>query len=329
MRNARVDSYRLAVLSALFNEMRRDDSVIMMGEDVGAAGGVFKQTDGLFAEFGQDRVIDTPISESGAFGIAVGAAMTGQRPVFEVMFGDFITLIMDQLVNQAAKVSYMSAGQFAVPLVLRTAVGVGGNLGPQHSQSLHAWVSHVPGLKVVMPSTPADAKGLMTAAIRDNGPVVFFEDRMLYNLRDEVPDGEHLVPIGVADIKRQGKDVTIVAISRMVRIALAAADLLAHDGISAEIIDPRSLVTLDLDTIIESVKKTSRAVVVDGGYRQFGVTGEIAASIGEFAFDWLDAPVIRIGAADLPIPFSKPLEALVLPDAARLAADVTALVRGR
>jgi pyruvate/2-oxoglutarate/acetoin dehydrogenase E1 component len=328
MRDGRVDSYRSAIISALFEEMRRDESVIIMGEDVGAAGGVFKQTEGLFAEFGQERVIDTPISESGAFGIAVGAATTGQRPIFEVMFGDFITLVMDQLVNQAAKVSYMSAGQFAVPLVLRTAVGVGGNLGPQHSQSLHAWVSHVPGLKVVMPSTPADAKGLMTAAIRDNGPVVFFEDRMLYNVRDEVPDGEHLVPIGVADIKRQGKDVTIIAISRMVRTALAAADLLARDGISVEIVDPRSLVPLDLDTIIGSVKKTSRAVVVDGGYRQFGVTGEIAASIGELAFDWLDAPVIRIGGANLPIPFSKPLEAMVLPDAARLAADVTALVRG-
>jgi pyruvate dehydrogenase E1 component beta subunit len=328
MSNGRVDSYRSAILSALFGEMRRDESVIIMGEDVGAAGGVFKQTEGLFAEFGQARVIDTPISESGAFGIAVGAAMTGQRPIFEVMFGDFITLVMDQLVNQAAKVGYMSAGQFTVPLVLRTAVGVGGNLGAQHSQSLHAWVSHVPGLKVVMPSTPADAKGLMTAAIRDNGPVVFFEDRMLYNVRDEVPSGEHLVPIGVADVKRQGKDVTVIAISRMVRVALAAADLLARDGISAEIIDPRSLVPLDLDTIIASVKKTARAVVVDGGYRQFGVTGEIAASIGELAFDWLDAPVIRIGGANLPIPFSKALEAMVLPDAARLAAGVTVLVRG-
>jgi acetoin:2,6-dichlorophenolindophenol oxidoreductase subunit beta len=223
----------------------------------------------------------------------------------------------------------MSAGQFAVPLVLRTAIGVGGNLGPQHSQSLHAWVSHVPGLKVVMPSTPADAKGLMTAAIRDDGPVVFFEDRMLYNVRDAVPGGEHLVPIGVADIKLQGEDVTIVAVSRMVRVAVAAAGLLARDGISAEVVDVRSLVPLDLGTIVESVKKTSRAVVVDGGYRQFGVTGEIAASITESAFDWLDAPVIRIAGVDLPIPFAKPLETLVLPDAARLAADVTTLLRGR
>ena len=329
MSSSHVDTYRSAVLAALFNEMRRDQSVILMGEDVGTAGGVFKQTEGLFAEFGGERVIDTPISESGAFGIAVGAAMTGQRPVFEVMFGDFITLVMDQLVNQAAKVSYMSAGQFTVPLVLRTAVGIGGNLGPQHSQSLHAWVSHIPGLKVVMPSTPADAKGLMAAAIRDGGPVVYIEDRMLYNLREAVPDGDYVVPIGVADVKRPGHDVTIVAISRMLKVALAAADLLARDGISAEVIDPRTLVPLDIDTIVELVKKTSRAVVVDGGYRQFGVTGEIASTIGEIAFDWLDAPIIRIGGANVPIPFSKPLEPLVLPDAERLATEVAVLVRGK
>ena len=205
MPNARNITYRSAVLEALAGEMRRDQNVILMGEDVGAAGGVFKQTDGLFAQFGGERVIDTPISEAGAFGIAVGAAMTGQRPVFEVMFGDFITLIMDQLVNQAAKVNYMSAGQFSVPLVLRTAVGIGANLGPQHSQSLHAWTAHIPGLKVVMPSSPADAKGLMTAAIRDDNPVVFFEDRMLYNVLGEVPQSEHVVPIGSAEVKRSGK----------------------------------------------------------------------------------------------------------------------------
>ena len=326
MSSIRVDSYRSAVLAALFNEMRRDESVILMGEDVGAAGGVFKQTEGLFAEFGAERVIDTPISESGAFGIAVGAAMTGQRPVFEVMFGDFITLVMDQLANQAAKVSYMSAGQFRVPLVLRTAVGIGGNLGPQHSQSLHAWVSHIPGLKVVMPSSPADAKGLMAAAVRDGGPVVYFEDRMLYNLREPVPEGDYVVPIGVAEVKRVGQDVTIVATSRMVQVALAAAELLMRDGISAEVVDPRTLVPLDVDTIVESVKKPSRAVVVDGGYRQFGVTGEIASTIGEMAFDWLDAPILRIGGANIPIPFNKQLEPLVLPDAQRLAAEVAVLV---
>ena len=326
MSSIRVDSYRSAVLAALFNEMRRDESVILMGEDVGAAGGVFKQTEGLFAEFGAERVIDTPISESGAFGNAVGAAMTGQRPVFEVMFGDFITLVMDQLANQAAKVSYMSAGQFRVPLVLRTAVGIGGNLGPPGSQRLHAWVSHIPGLKVVMPSSPADAKGLMAAAVRDGGPVVYFEDRMLYNLREPVPEGDYVVPIGVAEVKRVGQDVTIVATSRMVQVALAAAELLMRDGISAEVVDPRTLVPLDVDTIVESVKKTSRAVVVDGGYRQFGVTGEIASTIGEMAFDWLDAPILRIGGANIPIPFNKQLEPLVLPDAQRLAAEVAVLV---
>ncbi len=329
MPEPRITTYRAAVLEALFAEMRRDESVLMIGEDVAAAGGVFKQTEGLFEAFGSGRVIDTPISEAGAFGIAVGAAMTGSRPVFEVMFGDFITLVMDQLVNQAAKVHYMSAGQIKVPLVLRTAVGIGANLGPQHSQSLHAWAAHIPGLKVVMPSSPADAKGLMTAAIRDDNPVVFFEDRMLYNRRGEVPEGEHLVPIGVADVKRAGDDVTIVATSRMVQVALAAADLLAADGISAEVVDPRSLVPLDVATLVKSIKKTSRAVVVDGGYRQYGITGEIAATLNEQAFDWLDAPILRIGAENVPVPFSKSLEPLVLPDPPRLAAVVAALVRGR
>ncbi|HXX09406.1 MAG TPA: alpha-ketoacid dehydrogenase subunit beta [Pseudolabrys sp.] len=329
MTSPRNVTYRAAVLEALFGEMRRDNSVILMGEDIGAAGGVFKQTEGLFDAFGAERVIDTPISEAGAFGIAVGAAMTGQRPVFEVMFGDFITLIMDQLVNQAAKINYMSAGQFNVPLVVRTAVGVGSNLGPQHSQSLHAWITHVPGLKVVMPSTPTDAKGLMAAAIRDNNPVVFFEDRMLYNRRDPVPDGDYVVPIGSAEVKRVGGDVTIIATGRMVHTALAAAELLAQQEISAEVVDPRSLVPLDVKSLVESVKKTSRAVVVDGGYRQYGITGEIATSVTEHAFDWLDAPVIRIGGADVPIPFSKTLELLTLPNAERLAHEAAALVRGQ
>lgn len=329
MPSARPLTYRAAVLEALFGEMRRDGTVIMLGEDIGAAGGVFKQTEGLFAEFGAARIIDTPISESGAFGMAVGAAMAGQRPVFEVMFGDFITLIMDQLVNQAAKLHYMSAGQFNVPLVVRTAVGIGGNLGPQHSQSLHAWSAHIPGLKVVMPSTPADAKGLMAAAIRDDNPVVFFEDRMLYNMRGDVPDRDHIVPIGRADVKREGRDVSIIAISRMVHTALAVAELLAKDDISAEVLDPRSLVPLDIDALVTSVKKTSRAIVVDGGYLQYGVTGELAATISEHAFDYLDAPVLRAGSANLPIPFSKTLEPLMLPDAQKLARAAAALVRGQ
>ena len=329
MPEPRIITYRAAILEALFAEMRRDPSVLVMGEDVGAAGGVFRQAAGLFEEFGAERVIDTPISESGAFGIAAGAAMSGSRPVFEVMFGDFITLVMDQLANQAAKVHYMSAGQISVPLVLRTAVGIGANLGPQHSQSLHAWTAHIPGLKVVMPSTPADAKGLMAAAIRDDNPVVYFEDRTLYTLRGDVPEGDHFVPIGVAEVKRAGEDVTIVATSRMVQVALAAAELLAADGISAEVVDPRSLVPLDVATLVESVRKTSRAVVVDGGYRQYGVTGEIAATITEQAFDWLDAPVMRIGAENVPIPFSRTLEPLVVPDAPRLAKAVAALVQRR
>src|SRR3974390_148731 len=317
MADPRPISYRTAVLEALFGEMRRDDSVILMGEDIGAAGGVFKQTEGLFAEFGAERVIDTPISESGAFGIAVGAAMTGQRPVFEVMFGDFITLVMDQLVNQAAKISYMSGGEFKVPLVVRTAVGVGSNLGPQHSQSLHAWLTHIPGLKVVMPSTPADAKGLMAAAIRDDGPVAFFEDRMLYNVRSDVPEEDYVVPIGAAEVKRAGKDITLIATGRMVQTALAAAELLASEEIFAEVVDPRTLVPLDVATLVHSVKKTSRAVVVDGGYRQYGITGEIAATVTEHAFDWLDAPGTRLAAADVPLPFSKTLEPLTLPRAGR------------
>lgn len=328
MPETRAITYRAAVLEALFAEMRRDRNVIVMGEDVAAAGGVFLQTEGLLAEFGASRVIDTPISESGAFGMTVGAAMTGLRPVFEVMFGDFITLVMDQLVNQAAKTHYLSAGQFRVPLVLRTAVGVGANLGAQHSQSLHAWIAHVPGLKLVVPSTPADAKGLMIAAIRDDNPVAFFEDRMLYNLRDAVPEGDEAVPIGRADIKRAGRHVTVVAVGRMVHVALKAAAILAQDGIEAEIVDPRSLVPLDVATLVQSVKKTSRAVVIDGGYRQYGITGEIAATIAEEAFDWLDAPVLRLAGEDVPIPFSRSLEPLVLPDAAKLAARVAALVRG-
>lgn len=326
MHDERVINYRAAILEALFVEMRRDPKVLLIGEDVGAAGGVFKQTEGLWAEFGDARVIDTPISEAGAFGIAVGAAMTGSRPIFEVMFGDFVTLVMDQLVNQAAKVHYMSAGQIQVPLVLRTAVGIGANLGPQHSQSLHAWAAHIPGLKVVMPATPADAKGLMIAAIRDPNPVIFFEDRMLYTTKGPVPENDHVIPIGQAEVKREGKDVTIVAISRMVRIALEAAELLSQNGISAEVIDLRSLVPLDVACLVQSVKKTNRAMVVDGGYRQYGVTGEIAATIAEEGFDWLDAPVRRIGGADVPIPFSKSLESLVLPDAPKLAAEVAALV---
>ncbi|WP_137179469.1 alpha-ketoacid dehydrogenase subunit beta [Roseomonas sp. AR75] len=321
-------SYREAVIEALAGEMRRDPSVVLMGEDIGAAGGVFRQTAGLFDEFGAARVIDTPISEAGAFGIAVGASMCGLRPVFEVMFGDFITLVMDPLVNQAAKLSYMSAGGFSAPLVLRTTMGVGSNLGPQHSQSLHAWACHVPGLKVALPASPADAKGLFASAIRDPNPVVIFEDRMLYTLRGPVPEGEHLVPLGSAALRRAGRDATVVATGRMVAHALDAADRLAGEGLEIEVIDPRSLVPLDLEALVASVRRTHRVLVVDGGARRYGAAAEIAAELAESAFDWLDAPVRRLAAEDVPIPISRTLEPLVQPDAARIAAAVHALVAG-
>jgi pyruvate dehydrogenase E1 component beta subunit len=314
MNEQRDITLKAAVLEALFEEMHRDPAVFILGEDVGAAGGVFKQTEGLFETFGPERVMDTPISESAIFGMAVGAAMSGMRPIVEVMFGDFMTLIMDQLVNQAAKVHYMTGGGFSVPLTLVSTIGVGGNLGPQHSQSPHAWVAHVPGLKLAMPSTSYDAKGLFKSSVRDNNPVVFFIDRMIYNLKGEVPEGEYSVPLGRADIKREGNDVTIIAVSRMVHVALKAAADLDEHGISVEVIDPRSLVPLDIDTIVKSVKKTSRVLILDGGYQRFGITGELAAAIGEKAFDYLDAPILRLGALDVPIPFSRSLEPLVVPN---------------
>jgi pyruvate dehydrogenase E1 component beta subunit len=279
-------------------------------------------------DFGAELVIDSPISDPAIVGMAFGAAMTGLRPVVEILFGDFITLGMDLLVNQAAKVRYMSAGGFTVPLVLRTAIGVGGNLGPQHSQSLHAWAAHVPGLKVVMPSNAADAKGLMTAAIRDDDPVVFFESRSSYNIKGPVPDGEHVVPLGRAAIARQGKDVSIVAVGAMTGVALRVADALAGEGIDVEVVDVRSLVPLDEATILDSVKTTSRALVLDAGHAQFGVAGEIAAVIGEKAFDWLDAPVMRVAAPNVPIPFSRTLEPLVIPSREQVAAKVRELIKG-
>jgi len=314
MPNDRIITFREAILESIAQEMRADGNIILMGEDVGAAGGVFNQTVGLFKEFGDKRVIDTPISEAGAFGMAVGAAMMGLRPIFEVMFGDFLTLVMDQLVNQAAKVRYMSAGRSGVPLVLRTTMGLGSNLGPQHSQSFHAWAAHVPGLKVVMPSNPADAKGLFTAAIRDDDPVLVFEDRLLYQQAAQVPEGDHLVPIGSAHVARRGRDVSVVAFGRMVSRALSAADTLALEGIEIEVIDGRSLYPLDSEAIVASVRHTHRALILDSAPKSYGITGEIAAIIGEEAFDWLDAPVRRLAAAHTPVPISRTLEPLVAPD---------------
>jgi pyruvate/2-oxoglutarate/acetoin dehydrogenase E1 component len=322
----RIITFREAVLEALFLEMRADPNVMLIGEDVGAAGGVFKQTEGLFKTFGATRIIDTPISEPGSFGMAIGAAMAGARPVFEVMFGDFMTLCMDQLVNQAAKVRYMSNGRASVPLVLRTTMGTGANLGPQHSQGFYAWAAHVPGLKVVVPSNPADAAGLMRAAIRDDDPVLFFEDRMLYTAKGAVEADIPLVPIGKARVLREGRDITLIGIGRMAQFALDAAKRLAADGIEAEVIDPRTLVPLDQEALLQSVRKTHRAIVIDGAPRSYGVTGEIASIINENAFDWLDAPVMRLGAADTPVPISRTLEPLWRPDAARIEKAVRTLL---
>lgn len=302
-----------AVREALAEEMRRDPTVFIIGEDVAEAGTPFKVLSGLVEEFGKSRVIDTPISEPGFTGIAVGAAMTGMRPVVDLMFGDFLTLVMDQMVNQAAKVHYMSGGAWKVPMVLRTTLGGGRRSAAQHSQSLQAWLSHVPGLKVVMPSTPYDAKGLMKTAIRDDNPVVFFEDKMMFKLKGPVPVEDYAIPFGVADIKREGEDITIVATSSMVQVALGAAKLLEEIGISAEIVDPRTTWPLDEKTIVESAKKTSRAIVVDEGYEKYGITAEIASVISAGAFYDLDAPVKRIGAMHVPIPFSPPLEDATIP----------------
>ena len=306
-------TFAQAVREALAEEMRRDSRVCIFGEDVAEAGTPFKVLSGLVEEFGAERVLDTPISEAGFTGMGVGAAMTGLRPVVDIMFGDFLTLTMDQLVNQAAKVHYMSGGTWKVPMVLRTTLGATRRSAAQHSQSLHAWLSHVPGLKVVMPSTPYDAKGLLKTAIRDDNPVVFFEDKMMFKLKGPVPAEEYTIPFGVADVKRAGEDITIVATSSMVQIALGAAELLEKIGISAEVIDPRTTWPLDEKTLIESAKKTSRAMVVDEGYGRYGVTGEIASVIAEGAFYNLEAPVKRMGAMHVPIPFSPPLEDVTVP----------------
>jgi pyruvate dehydrogenase E1 component beta subunit len=311
---SRTLTFGQAINEALAEEMRRDPTVFVMGEDVAEAGTPFKVLSGLVQEFGTQRVIDSPISEAGITGLAVGAAMTGMRPVVDIMFGDFITLTMDQMVNQAAKTHYMSGGKLKAPMVLRTTLGAGRRSAAQHSQSLHAWFSHIPGLKVVIPSTPYDAKGLLKAAIRDDNPVAFFEDKMMYRLEGPVPTDEYVLPLGVADVKRSGTDVTLVATSSMVHVALAAAQRLAEAGIQAEVIDPRTTRPLDVETLVDSARKTTRAIVIDEGYQSYGVTAEIAAVIADGAFYYLDAPVKRLGAMDVPVPFSPGLEDLTIPN---------------
>lgn len=308
-------AYREALKEALREEMRRDARVFLLGEDIGRYwGGAFKVTKGLAEEFGDERVIDTPISESAIVGAAVGAAITGMRPVAEIMFGDLTTLAMDQIANQAAKIRYMFGGQAKCPIVIRTPFGAGVNIAAHHSQSLEAWFMHVPGLYVAVPSTAYDAKGLLKTAIRGDNPVIFCEHKLLYPLEGEVPEEEYTIPFGVADIKREGTDVTIVATLIMVHKALNAAEELAAEGISIEVIDPRTLTPLDKQTIIKSVKKTGRVVIVTEDCKTAGVSAEIAAVIAEEAIDYLDAPIKRIAEPDTPIPFSPSLEQFVIPD---------------
>jgi acetoin:2,6-dichlorophenolindophenol oxidoreductase subunit beta len=323
-------TFAQAIREALDEEMARDERIFILGEDVGAWGGVFRTTEGLFQKYGPDRVIDTPLSEEGFVGLSVGAAMTGFHPVPEIMFGDFITLVMDQLVNQAAKMRYMTGGQIQVPLTVRATMGGGRSSGAQHSQSWHAWFAHVPGLKVVVPSTPYDAKGLLKTALREPNPVIFFEDKVMYaKVKGPVPEEEYCIPFGQADIKRAGKDITLIALSRMIHPTLAAAEKLAAEGIEAEVIDPRTLTPLDKPTMIDSVKKTGGAVIIDEGYQHFGATAELAASIAYGAFDYLDAPVERLGAMDVPIPFTPVLENATIPDENKIIAAVHRVLEGR
>ncbi len=315
--------FREAIGLATAEEMRRDDTVFVMGEDVGASGGIFKCCEGLFEEFGGERVIDTPIAEAGYIGLGVGAAMTGMRPLAELMFGDFSLLTMDQIVNQAAKIRYMSGGQCKVPLTIRLSMGAGRSSAAQHSQSLHSLFAHIPGLKVAIPSTPRDAKGLLKTAIRDDNPVLFFEDKMMYNDSGAVPEeDDFLIPFGQAEIKRPGEDLTIVATSSMVIAALEAAEQLAAQGLEAEVIDPRTLVPLDKETLLASVRKTGYALVVDEGVERYGASAELAAILNAEAFDYLDAPVLRIGAAAVPIPFSPPLELPTIPNVEQIIETV-------
>ena len=321
-------TFSRAVNEAISEEMRRDPSVIIIGEDVAEAGTPFKILSGLVEEFGTDRVIDTPISEPGFMGMAVGAAMTGCRPIVDLMFGDFLYLVMDQLCNQAAKTHYMSGGKLRVPLVLRTNMGATRRSAAQHSQSLHALVAHIPGLKVALPSSAREAKGLLKTAIRDDNPVVIFEDKLMYQEKAMVPEEEYLIDFGSAGILRSGQEITFIGTSSMVQVCLQAADILAEQGISAEVIDPRTIVPLDEKTILESVKRTSRAIVVDEGHRNFGVTAELAARITEMAFYHLDAPVLRFGAMDVPVPFSPHLEDATVPTPDAVADAAKRLCRG-
>jgi pyruvate/2-oxoglutarate/acetoin dehydrogenase E1 component len=319
-------TYAEAIAEALRTEMRLDPRVFVMGEDVGAFGGLFGGTKGLLDEFGPERVRDTPISEAALIGAGVGAAITGMRPMVEIQFVDFTACAMDQIVNQAAKIRFMLGGKAQVPLVIRSPYGTGLKLASQHSQSLEAWFAHVPGLLVAMPSTPADAKGLLVTALRDPNPVMVLEHKLLYPTRGPVPEEQYTIPLGQADVKRAGTDVTIVATGLMVSKSLAAAERLAADGIQAEVVDPRTLVPLDKATIIESVKKTGRLVVVHEAVKRGGFGGEIASIIAEEAFDYLDAPIKRVAGRNVPIAFNEVLERKAVPDLEDIVAAARSLI---
>ena len=317
-----------ALRDALRLEMERDPNVYIIGEDVGAYGNVFGVTKGLIDQFGLERVRDTPITESAIVGTAVGSAACGLRPVAELMYIDFIGVALDQLYNQAAKMRYMFGGKITIPMVLRSACGAGRGSAAQHSQSLESWFMHVPGLKVVMPSTPADAKGLLISSIRDDNPVVFLEHKLLYTMKGEVPEGEYTIPLGQADVKRIGKDVTVVATSRMVHFALNAAEKLSEEGISVELVDPRTLSPLDEDTILESVKKTHRLVIVHEEVKFAGSGAEIAAMVAEKAIDYLDGPILRVAAPFSPVPFAPSLENEFIPSEEKIIDAVKTVMRG-
>jgi pyruvate dehydrogenase E1 component beta subunit len=313
----RTIQYREALNEAMSEEMRRDPNVFLMGEEVAEYDGAYKVSKGMLAEFGERRIIDTPISELGFTAIGVGAAMNGLRPIIEFMTWNFAILAADQIINHAAKMLQMSGGQFNVPIVFRGGSGSAGQLAATHSQSFEVMYSNVPGLKVISPSTPYDAKGLLKSAIRDNDPVLFMESERMYGDKGEVPDGEYLLPIGVAEVKRKGKDVTIVSFNKMMKVALQAAEELAKEGIEAEVIDLRTIRPLDHNTIIESVKKTNRLVVVDENWPYGSIASEIAFRVQKMAFDHLDAPVVRVNQADTPLPFAPNLIEASLPNAAR------------
>ena len=322
-------TWSTAVNEAIAEEMRNDKTILLMGEDVAEAGTPFKVLSGLVEEFGTDRIIDTPISEPGFVGMAVGAAMTGTRPIVDLMFGDFIFLVMDQLANQAAKQHYMSGGKLNVPMVIRTNMGATRRSAAQHSQRLQAIVAHIPGVKVLMPSTPYEVKGLLKAAIRDDNPVVIFEDKLSYQMKGMVPEEEYIIPLGQANILQAGNDITLVATSSMVQVCEEAAEVLRSKNISAEIIDVRSIVPLDEQTIVDSVKKTSRVIVVDEGHQSYGITSEIVSRISEQAFYYLDAPPTRIGAMDVPIPFSPALEDLTVPTSKQVVDKAIDLINNK